>query len=153
MVAPTEILLIEDNPADARLAQEALRAAGVVATLRHLRRGDEALAYLRRQSPHQQATRPALVLLDLNLPGRSGHELLAEIKADPELRSIPVIVLSSSPAPEDVARSYDLHANAYLVKETDLDRFLETMRSLAAFWLGSVRLPAESPPGAGGRPA
>src|SRR5690242_7753622 len=102
---PIEILLIEDNPADARLTQEALRAAGIAGDLHHVRRGDEALAYLRREGVHEQAERPGLILLDLNLPGRSGHEVLAEIKGDPELRRIPVIVLSSSQAPEDIQRS------------------------------------------------
>lgn len=144
MTAPAfEILLVEDNPADARLTQEALRAAGIAGNLRHLRRGDDALAYLRHEGGHAQAPRPALILLDLNLPGRSGHEVLAEIKTDPALRRIPVIVLSSSQAPEDIERSYDLHGNAYIVKPVELDRFLEAIRGLEAFWLHSARLPAE----------
>lgn len=146
---PFEILLVEDNPADARLTQEALPGAGADIALRHLRRGEEALAYLRREGRFRQAPWPDLILLDLNLPGLGGHEVLAEIKADPVLRRIPVIVLSSSQAPEEIQRVYDLHGNAYVVKPVDLDRFLEAMRSVEAFWLRTARLPPEQEPPSG----
>ena len=139
---PIEILLVEDNAADARLTREALRIASVEARLRVACDGDEALGVLRRSRLGLDGPRPDLVLLDLNLPGRSGREVLAEIKADADLAALPVVVLTTSDADDDVAACYALHANAYLVKPVDFTRFADAMASLAAFWLGAATLPA-----------
>ena len=112
--SPIEILLVEDNPADVRLTQEALKEGKVRNNLHHVSDGEEALAYLRREGTYARAVRPDIVLLDLNLPKRDGREVLADIKADPELRRIPVVVLTTSTAELDIVRSYNLHANCYL---------------------------------------
>lgn len=141
--SPIEILLVEDNPGDARLTAEALRTTKVRNHLVVVDDGFEALAYLRREGAHAGATRPDLILLDLNLPGKDGREVLAEIKADPALRRIPVVVMTSSRAEEDVWRSYDLHANCYITKPIDLPQFIKVVQSIEDFWLTVVRLPAE----------
>jgi CheY-like chemotaxis protein len=140
---PIEILLVEDNPADARLAREALLEGKVRNRLHHVEDGDQALAVLRRQGEFVGTVRPDLVLLDLNLPGRDGREVLAEVKGDPDLRRIPVVVLTSSKAEEDVLRSYDLHANCYVTKPIDLDQFIKVVRQVERFWLEVVELPTE----------
>jgi CheY-like chemotaxis protein len=132
------LLLIEDNPGDVGLIREALAPAGSELELAVARDGLEALALLERC---EAAARPDLILLDLNLPRMDGRELLARLKAHPELRRIPVVVLTSSSAPQDVRRAYDLHANCYLVKPTDFSGLERAVRGIADFWLGIVRLP------------
>ncbi len=139
---PIEILLVEDNPGDVRLTQEALGEAKVRNNLAVARDGVEALSYLRREPPFQDATRPDLVLLDLNLPRKDGREVLSEIKADPELRRLPVVVLTTSAAEKDVFESYNLHANCYITKPVDLDQFVGIVSSIEDFWLTIVKLPS-----------
>jgi chemotaxis family two-component system response regulator Rcp1 len=138
---PIEILLVEDNPGDVRLTREALKEAKVRNNLAVANDGVEALAYLRREPPHQGATRPDLVLLDLNLPRKDGREVLAEIKADPDLRRLPVVVLTTSTAEQDILESYNLYANCYITKPVDLDQFLGIVTSIEDFWLTIVKLP------------
>lgn len=138
---PIEILLIEDNPADIRLTQEAFREARLHNTMHVVQDGVSAMAFIRQTAPYQQAPRPDLILLDLNLPKKDGREILSEIKADPHTRTIPVVVLTTSADEEDVLRSYDLHANAYLVKPIDVLRFIKMIQSLESFWLSVVKLP------------
>ncbi|PKU22901.1 response regulator [Telmatospirillum siberiense] len=132
-----DILLVEDNPGDARLATEAWKEGGVPGRLHIVADGDEAIRYLRRP----EAGRPDLLLLDLNLPCKDGREVLAEIKGDPELRRIPVVVLTTSQADPDVIRSYDLHANCFVAKPVDLDSFIAVIKSIAEFWGRVVLLP------------
>lgn len=136
-----EILLVEDNPADVEFAREALREAPRGTLLRVVSTGDDALAYLRQQGAYAEAARPDLVILDLNLPGTSGHSVLEAIKASPELRHIPVVVLSGSACPDDVARAYELHANCYVVKPLELPDFMGVVRSIESFWLYTAHLP------------
>jgi chemotaxis family two-component system response regulator Rcp1 len=137
---PIEILLVEDNPGDVRLTQEALRDAKVQNTLHVASDGIEATSFLWRQGKYADAPRPDLILLDLNLPKKGGREVLAEIKLDPSLKSIPVVVLTTSAAEEDILRSYQLHANCYITKPVDLDQFLKVVKSIDSFWLTIVRL-------------
>lgn len=139
---PVEILLVEDNPGDVRLTREALNENKVNNNLYVAADGVEALAFLRREGPHADAPRPNLILLDLNLPKRDGREVLAEIKADPKLMSIPVVVLTTSEDEGDVLRSYNLHANCFITKPLDLDQFLTVVHSVEDFWFSIVRLPA-----------
>ena len=136
---PIEILLVEDNAADVRLTQEALREGKVRNNLQVARDGEEALAILRRPG----ATRPDLVLLDLNLPRKDGREVLKEIKDDPDLQTIPVVVLTTSSAEADIVKSYRLHANCYITKPVDLDQFVTVVKSIDDFWLTVVRLPSD----------
>lgn len=136
-----EILLVEDNPGDARLAQEALRDSKIHNSLHWVSDGVEAMEFLRRQGKHAQAPRPDLILLDLNLPKKDGREVLAEIKADQGLMTIPVVILTVSEAEEDVLKTYHLHANCYITKPLDLEQFLKVVRSIEEFWLTIVRLP------------
>lgn len=138
---PVDILLVEDNPADARLTVEALKDAKIQNRMNIVEDGAEALAYLRREGKHSEALSPDLVLLDLNLPGKDGREVLAEIKADSKLRRIPVVVLTTSQAEEDIVRSYDLHANCYITKPVNLDQFVSVVKSVEDFWLTVVKLP------------
>ena len=140
---PVEILLVEDNPGDVRLTREALREGKVRNNLSVASDGVEAVAYLRREGEHAHAVRPDLILLDLNLPRMDGREVLAEIKADPSLRNIPVVVLTSSQAEEDIVRAYDLHANCYVTKPVDLDQFIRVVESIEDFWFSIVKLPPE----------
>jgi CheY-like chemotaxis protein len=140
---PIEILLVEDNAGDARLAREALRDAKVRNHLSWVSDGAEALAFLRREGKYSQAPRPDLILLDLNLPRKDGREVLTEIKADERLRRIPVVVLTTSRAEEDILRAYQLSANCYISKPVDLDQFMKVVRNIEDFWLTLVRLPAE----------
>ena len=140
-----EILLVEDNAGDIRLMQEAFREAGCFAKLNVARNGPQALAFLRRENPYQASPRPAFILLDLNLPGANGLELLAEIKKERGLRQIPVIVLSTSTRAEDIAKAYDLHANCYISKPADLESLVEVARIIEAFWLGTAAAPDVSP--------
>jgi CheY-like chemotaxis protein len=136
-----EILLVEDNPGDVRLTLEALHEGKVKNNLVVARDGEEALAVLRRQGAHAGAPRPDLILLDLNLPKKDGREVLAEIKADPDLKCIPVVVLTTSKSEEDVLRSYQLNANCYVTKPVDLEQFIHVVRAIEDFWLTLVVLP------------
>ncbi len=136
-----EILMVEDNPGDVRLTREAFAYAGISGRLNVVHDGVEALAYLRRETPFLEAARPDLILLDLNLPRKDGREVLAEIKADPLLKRIPVVVLTSSQAEEDVLRAYSLCANCYIPKPVLFDQFLRTIQSIHHFWLTTVTLP------------
>ncbi len=139
--APINILLVEDNPGDIRLTQEVLKEARVRNNLTVARDGEQAMAILRREGIHARALRPDLILLDLNLPRKSGREVLAEIKSSPRLKAIPVIILTTSNSEEDVARTYGLHANCYITKPVDLDQFVRVIRSVEDFWLATVKLP------------
>ena len=138
---PIEILMVEDNPGDVRLTMEALKEAKVRNNLHTVVDGVEALAFLRREEGFAEAPRPDLVLLDLNLPRMNGREVLAEIKEDPDLRRIPVVILTISQAEQDIVKSYNLHANCYITKPVDLDQFLEVVKSIENFWLTVVMLP------------
>ena len=142
LLRPVEILLVEDSPADVRLTKEALRESKIINRLNVATDGVDALDYLRKQGRYADVKRPDLILLDLNLPRKNGRQVLAEIKEDPELRRIPVVVITSSRAEEDVVRSYDLHANCYVNKPIDLEQFVEVVRSIENFWLGIVTLPS-----------
>ncbi len=141
---PIEILLIEDNAGDARLAEEALKESKVRNKLHHVRDGVEAMQFLQRRQEYAHVPPPDLILLDLNLPRKDGREVLAEIKEDPELRLIPVVVLTTSEAERDLLKSYDLHANAFVVKPIDLDRFIEIVQTIESFWFTVVKLPPRS---------
>jgi CheY-like chemotaxis protein len=136
-----QILLVEDSLADIELTLEALEEAKFVNEVHTVRDGAAALDYLHRRQGHEQAPRPDLIILDLNLPKRSGHEVLADLKADPELKRIPVAVLTTSAAEGDVVSSYDLGANCYLTKPVDVGQFLKVVQSIEDFWFGVVRLP------------
>jgi len=136
-----ETLLVEDNEADIRLTREVFADGRVLNKLNVVRDGEEAMAFLKRRPPYQDAPRPDLVLLDLNLPRKDGREVLAEMKADGDLRLIPVVILTTSRADADVIRTYELHANCYIVKPVDLGQFIEVVRSIEDFWLKLVRLP------------
>lgn len=136
-----ELLLVEDNPGDVELTREAFAEGKVHNRLSVVGDGVEALEYLRQQGKYAQATRPDIILLDLNLPKKSGLEVLSELKDDPELRKIPVVILTTSQAEEDIVRSYHNHANCYITKPVDFERFMRVVRSLEDFWLAVVRLP------------
>ena len=137
------VLLIEDNPGDVRLMKEALRESGLNLSVEVATDGDQALHYLNREPPYQQAKRPSIVFLDLNLPKGTSKDILRHIKASPELRSIPVTVLTSSDADRDIREAYELHANCYLRKPVDLDSFIATIRSAMNFWLTTACIPKE----------
>jgi chemotaxis family two-component system response regulator Rcp1 len=138
---PVEILLVEDSPTDALLAQEALRGTQIRNNVHLVENGEEALAFLRRTGPYAQAPRPDLILLDLNLPRKDGREVLAEIKADPDLRMIPVLVLTTSQDEADVLQAYGLHANCYITKPVDFQQFTDIVRAIEHFWFTVVTLP------------
>lgn len=138
--APIEILLVEDNPADVRLTVEALKDAKMRNNLHVAADGVDAMEFLRRRGAHAKAPRPDLILLDLNLPKMDGREVLKEIKTDDSLKHIPVVVLTTSRAEEDMLRSYHLHANAYVTKPVDLESFLKVVCSIEQFWLEIVKL-------------
>lgn len=138
---PIEILLVEDDPGDVVIAQEALEQSKLVNNLHVATNGDEALAFLRRDGEYADAPKPDLVLLDLNLPRRDGREVLAEVKADPDLRRIPVVILTTSQAEEDIVRSYDLHANAYVTKPVDFAQFVHVVQQIDEFFFTVVSLP------------
>lgn len=140
---PVEILMIEDNPGDARLAQEGLKEAKVHNNLTTVTDGEQAVAFLQRRPPYDQAPRPDLILLDLNLPRLDGREVLQQIKDDPLLRRIPVVVLTTSDADEDIVSAYDLNVNCYVTKPVDFELFVQVIRSIEDFWLTVVRLPRE----------
>ncbi len=138
---PVQILLVEDNPADVRLTLEALKEGRIVNNLSVANDGVEALEFLRKLGKYASAPSVDLILLDLNLPRKDGREVLAEIKADEELKRIPVVVMTTSKAEEDILRSYSLHANCYVVKPIDFDKFIEVVKAIEDFWVSIVTLP------------
>lgn len=138
---PVEILLVEDNLGDARLTQEALKEGKVYSNLHWVKDGVEALDFLNARGKFEDAPRPDIILLDLNLPRKDGREVLHEIKNDDKLKHIPVVVLTTSKAEEDVLRSYELHANCYVAKPVDLEKFIMVVQSIDKFWLTVVTLP------------
>ncbi|MEA3137741.1 MAG: hypothetical protein QOJ26_1403 [Thermoplasmata archaeon] len=140
MTRPTEILLIDDNPADTRIMQEALEGSRVANRLHSARDGVEAMNFLRRQGEFHDAPRPDLILLDLNMPRKGGLQVLAEIKSAPDLRGIPTVILSSSPAEADVASAYSLQANGYVVKPVDLDELTVVVGGIQEYWVGIAKL-------------
>jgi CheY-like chemotaxis protein len=140
---PVEVLLVEDNPGDVRLTQEALKDGHVMVNLTVASDGVEAMQILKREGANADRPRPDLILLDLNLPKKNGREVLEEIKADDELKRIPVIVMTTSKAEQDIYRAYNLNANCYVTKPVDLDEFLNVVRSIEDFWLTIVTLPSE----------
>lgn len=138
-----EVLLVEDNPGDVRLTKEALKEGRLLNNVSVVGDGVEALSFLRRQGKYAEASAPDLILLDLNLPKKDGREVLAEIKADPRLRRIPVVVLTTSSAEEDILKTYDLHANCYITKPVDLEQFMRVVKLIEDFWVSVVKLPVE----------
>lgn len=142
-VRPVEILLVEDSPSDADLTADALSEGKVLNNLHWVEDGVEALAFLRRQGKHRQAPRPDIILLDLNLPKKDGREVLAEVKADPTLKLIPVVILTTSAAERDILRTYELNANCYVTKPIGLEQFMEVVKLIETFWLAVVQLPSE----------
>ena len=138
---PVEILLVEDNPGDERLTREALKEGKVYSNLHWVKDGVEAMEFLRRQGKYSHVPRPDIILLDLNLPKKDGREVLHDIKNDDALKRIPVVVLTTSKAEEDVLRTYNLHANCYVTKPVDLEKFIVVVKSIDVFWLTVVTLP------------
>lgn len=136
-----DILLVEDNPADARLTQEAFKETNVRSTLHVVRDGAEAMEFLRRNGRFANAPRPDMILLDLNLPKKDGRQVLAEIKNSPEFKSIPIVILTTSNAAEDIQHTYNHHANCYITKPADLDQFMDVVKQIELFWLSIVQLP------------
>jgi chemotaxis family two-component system response regulator Rcp1 len=136
-----QVLLVEDNPGDVRLTKEALKEGKLLNQLTVVGDGVEALSFLRKQGIYADALQPELILLDLNLPKKDGREVLAEIKADPHLRRIPVVVLTTSSSEEDILKIYDLHANCYITKPVDLEQFMGVVKSIEDFWVSVVKLP------------
>ncbi len=143
-VRPIEILLVEDNPADVRLTQEVMKEIKVLNRMHVVSDGEEALDFLYQRGAHSGAVRPDVVILDLNLPRKNGREVLAEVKADKSLRTIPIVILTVSSAEEDVLRSYELYANCYITKPIDIEQFSKVVRAVEEFWLEIVKLPARS---------
>jgi CheY-like chemotaxis protein len=138
---PVEILLVEDNPGDERLTREALKEGKVYSNLYWVKDGVEALEFLRRKGRYAESPRPDIILLDLNLPKKDGREVLQEIKTDDNLKRIPVVILTTSKAEEDVLKTYNLHANCYVTKPVDLEKFIVVIKSIDAFWLTVATLP------------
>jgi len=141
LARPIDILLVEDNPGDVRLTRELLKESKIRNSLTVVENGEDALAFLRQEDKYRDATCPDLILLDLNLPRKHGSEVLAAIKSDPELRRIPVVILTTSRAEEDIVKSYDLHANCYVSKPVGLEQFATVVKSIDDFWLAIVKLP------------
>lgn len=138
---PIEILLIEDSPSDTALTKEALKAGKIANVLNCVEDGVEAMGYLKKRGKFANATRPALIMLDLNLPRKDGREVLEELKSDPALKTIPVIVLTTSRSDQDILRSYQLNANCYITKPVDFEHFINVVKSIEQFWLTVVTLP------------
>jgi len=143
-VKPMEVLLVEDSPGDVRLTREAFKDAKVLINLNVASDGIEAMAFLNREEGHTNAPRPDLILLDLNLPKKDGREVLTEIKQNPTLKTIPVVILTTSASDADILKSYLLHANCYITKPVDLKGFLIVVKSIDSFWLSVVKLPREA---------
>jgi len=143
LARPAEILLVEDSPGDVRLMQEALREGKVANRVHVVRDGVQAMDFVRQQGDYADVPRPDIILLDLNLPKKDGREVLAELKADPDLRRIPVVILTTSRAEEDILRAYDLHANCYMTKPVDLGQFFALVKDIKQYWLVMVCLPQE----------
>lgn len=141
---PIDILLVEDNPGDVRLTKEALHEGRINCKLNVVTDGVQALDYLNKQEPYKSATRPDIILLDLNLPKMDGRQVLAQIKKDPELQLIPVIVLTTSTAEEDIQKTYQLHGNCFITKPMDLDQYITVIQAIKMFWLKMVKLPDKS---------
>ena len=141
-IRPVELLLVEDNSGDVRLTKEGLKAGRLWNNLHVTKDGVDAMAFLRRQGKFADAPRPDLILLDLNLPRKDGRQVLAEIKSDEDLKTIPVVVLTSSKAEEDIVKAYGLHANCYITKPVDFPRFTAVVKSIEDFWFTVVRLPS-----------
>ena len=139
-----EILLVEDNMGDIRLTKEALKEGNIPNHLNTVMDGAEAIKFLFREGKYKDAQRPDIILLDLNLPKKDGKEVLAKIKADEELKSIPVVVLTTSTSEADIHKAYDLHANCYITKPVDFNKFIEVVKSIEEFWLNLVKLPSEA---------
>jgi two-component system, chemotaxis family, response regulator Rcp1 len=142
-VKPVDILLVEDSPGDVRLTQEALRDAKLKVNLHVAGDGVEAMAFLHREGQYTSSPMPDLIMLDLNLPKKDGRQVLAEIKSDNRLKRIPVVVVTTSKAEEDIIKTYDLHANCYVTKPLDLDQFINMVQSIEQFWFTIVKLPSE----------
>jgi len=140
-ISPIEILMVDDDPGDVRITQEALKDAKVRNNLSVAKDGEEAMAFLRREGLHKNAPRPDIIFLDLNMPRKNGFETLKEIRADPTLASIPVVILTTSGAEKDIIESYKLHANCYVTKPVELDQFLHVIQQMEEFWLNIVSLP------------
>lgn len=138
-----EVLLVEDNPGDVRLIKEAFKEGKVICTLNVVGDGVEAMEYMNQEGPYAQSTRPDIIMLDLNLPRKDGREVLQELKSNEKFKRIPVMVLTTSSAEEDILKSYDLHANCYITKPVDLDQFMNLVKSIENFWLTIVKLPPE----------
>lgn len=138
---PIEILLVEDNPGDVRLTEEVFKGAKIRNHISVAKNGEEALDFLHKQGIYAHAPRPDLILLDLNLPKKDGREVLAEIKEDPLLKLIPVVILTTSRAQQDILKSYQLHANCYITKPVDLDQFMDVVKTIEDFWFSVVKLP------------
>jgi len=143
-MTPIEILLVEDNPGDVDLSREALENGKLYNTLHVVNDGEAAMAFLRHEGKYTDAPRPDLILLDLNLPRKNGQEVLAEIKSDEELKCIPVVILTSSKAEQDILSTYNLHANCYISKPIDLDQFLKVVQAIKTFWVTIVKLPPKN---------
>lgn len=142
---PIDILLAEDNPGDVDLTKEAFEEAKVANNLYVVEDGEDAIAFLNKEKQHKDKPTPDVILLDLNLPKKSGHEVLGYIKDHQDLKRIPVIILTSSQADTDVLKSYDLHANSFVTKPVDLEKFLDVVRTVEDFWLRKVKLPKNNP--------
>jgi chemotaxis family two-component system response regulator Rcp1 len=140
-VRPIDILLVEDNPGDIRLTQETLTSSKMHNNVIVVNNGEEALAYLYRRGKYQNASCPDLIILDLNLPKKGGLEVLEQVKEDPELKHIPIVILTSSKAEEDILKTYNLHANCYVTKPLDLEQFCTVVNTIESFWLSIVKLP------------
>ena len=139
---PIQILLVEDSPSDAELTLTALKMAKVVNQVSHVEDGVEAMEFLRQEGKYAQSQRPDLILLDLNLPRKDGREVLEEMKGNPDFQLIPVVILTTSQAEQDIIRSYKLHANCYITKPVDFKQFMHVVKSIEEFWLTIVKLPA-----------
>ncbi len=139
---PVEILLVEDNEGDVGLVEEVFEEGRINNNLSVAEDGEEAMMFLRKEGQFANATRPDLILLDLNLPGKDGREVLKEVKEDDNLKKIPIVVLTTSKAEEDILKSYDLHANSYITKPVDFNQFINVIKSIESFWLEVVKLPS-----------
>jgi chemotaxis family two-component system response regulator Rcp1 len=140
-ISPVDLLLVEDNPGDVRLTKVALKDAKLKINMHVVGDGMEAMAFLHRQGKYASSPRPDLIMLDLNLPKKDGRQVLAEIKEDPDLKRIPVVIVTTSKAEEDILKTYNLHANCYVTKPLDLDQFIAVVQSIEQFWLTIVKLP------------